>query len=135
MRLRRTAFPASRETTNPTRAGPGRPGDRTTTMAPWRLLLPVRRTLRKSRVNLSVSGSDGDALPALATAGLDDGATGAGAHAMSETVTTSSPANFWLIGPLHDVVPGEQLRLRIGQALVKARTGCGGGVGGYAREN
>jgi hypothetical protein len=57
-------------------------------------------------VNLSVSGSEGEALAALVTTGLENGATGAGAHAMSETMTTPSTANFWLIGPLHDVFLG-----------------------------
>jgi hypothetical protein len=71
-------------------------------MAPCLLLLPVRRTLRKSRVNLSDSGSDCETLPALVTTRLEDGAPGAGAHAMSETVATTSSADFGLIGPLHD---------------------------------
>jgi len=49
MRLRVTAVPQFRETTRPTRGGPGSPGELATTMPPVRRRVPSFRTLRKSR--------------------------------------------------------------------------------------
>lgn len=102
-------------------------------MAPCLLLLPVRRTLRKSRLNLSDSGSERETLPPLVTTRLENGAPGTGAHAMSETVTTASPANFGLIGPLHGGLWGA-LRLRMSRSLVKASMLVTGGAFHPGRE-
>lgn len=99
MRLRMTAEPQLFETTNPSRGGPARPDELTTTIPPLRRRVPLDRTLRKSRELRRESGSE--TFPALGATILDRCSSGASAHPMTETVTSLSAANFWLIGPFH----------------------------------
>ena len=106
MRFLVTALPQLFDTKSPSRGGPGHPGELTTTIPPLQRRLPSDRTLRKSRELRSVSYSGSESLSALETTILDRRPTGAGAHAVTESVTTLSAANFGLICPLHDESKG-----------------------------
>lgn len=119
-----TAPPLPRVTTRPTRGGPSRPGLLTSTIPPLRLLFPAPRTLRKSRGLRSDSYSGSETLPTLFPSRFEHGATGAGAHPVSETVTPFAASHFGLVGAFHQ---GEGVgerghhRLRSRQFLCQSR--------------
>lgn len=114
MRLRVTALPLVLETTSPRRGGPGRPGDLTTTIPPWRQRLPSLRTLRKSGDFRRVSSSGSETLSALPTTRLQRGAAGTGLHAMTKAMTALPLSYFRLIGPLHGKANGVEGRVGTG---------------------
>jgi len=104
MRFLTTADPNRFPATNPTLVTGGTPARLTTVSPPTVFLSPRRMTSRKRTGDRSDSErrSGGETLAALDTARLEDGATGAGLHAMAEAVTTFAASDFGLIGAFHD---------------------------------
>ena len=66
--------------------------------------LSRRRRVNESRSQTRRIKSGGEACAALVTAGLQHSATGAGAHAGSETMLTVPATVVWLKCALHDVL-------------------------------
>lgn len=96
-----TALPTDLVTTSPTRGPSVSPGWATTVRGPCRERVPDDRTRRKSSARRSVDQSDGEALPSLTAAGAHHGSSGAGLHAVPESVASLPATHLGLIGSFH----------------------------------
>ena len=106
IRFRVTALPELFDTMSPSRACPGRPKDRTSTIPPERYRLPPLRTLRNSPGERRDSRSGGETFPTFLAPGLEDGAAGAVVHSMTKTMFPLPSPDLGLICSFHGKTRG-----------------------------